>query len=52
MVVTYQCLEAKSENWSYKVPESLKIIDKIPRNDLGKIDRKLLLAMISEKRKL
>jgi long-chain acyl-CoA synthetase len=32
----------------YKVPESLEIVDAIPRNSLGKIDRKSLLAMISE----
>ena len=31
----------------YKVPEALKIVDKIPRNTLGKIDRQLLLTMIS-----
>jgi acyl-CoA synthetase (AMP-forming)/AMP-acid ligase II len=28
----------------YKVPETLKIVDKIPRNPLGKIDRQLLLT--------
>jgi acyl-coenzyme A synthetase/AMP-(fatty) acid ligase len=32
----------------YKVPETLEIVDKIPRNTLGKIDRQLLLSMISE----
>jgi acyl-CoA synthetase (AMP-forming)/AMP-acid ligase II len=32
----------------YKVPETLEIIDHIPRNALGKIDRRLLLTMISE----
>jgi acyl-CoA synthetase (AMP-forming)/AMP-acid ligase II len=32
----------------YKVPETLEVVDKIPRNTLGKIDRQLLLAMISE----
>jgi long-chain acyl-CoA synthetase len=32
----------------YKVPETLEIVDKIPRNALGKIDRQLLLTMISE----
>ena len=32
----------------YKVPDSLKIVREIPRNALGKIDRKLLLTMISE----
>jgi len=30
----------------YKVPEALEIVDKIPRNALGKIDRQLLLAML------
>jgi long-chain acyl-CoA synthetase len=28
----------------YKVPETLEIVDKIPRNTLGKIDRQLLLT--------
>ena len=28
----------------HKVPETLKIVDKIPRNTLGKIDRQLLLT--------
>ena len=32
----------------YKVPETLEIVDRIPRNTLGKIDRQLLLMMISE----
>jgi long-chain acyl-CoA synthetase len=32
----------------YKVPETLEIVDKVPRNTLGKIDRQLLLTMISE----
>jgi long-chain acyl-CoA synthetase len=32
----------------YKVPETLEIVDKIPRNTLGKIDRQLSLTMISE----
>ena len=31
----------------YKVPESLEIVDAIPRNGLGKIDRKSLMAMVS-----
>jgi len=31
----------------YKVPETLKIVNKIPRNTLGKIDRQSLLTMIS-----
>ncbi|HEY8013245.1 MAG TPA: hypothetical protein VIE70_05035, partial [Dongiaceae bacterium] len=30
----------------YKLPESLIIIDEIPRNTLGKIDRRRLLAML------
>jgi acyl-CoA synthetase (AMP-forming)/AMP-acid ligase II len=32
----------------YKVPETLAIVDEIPRNSLGKIDRRLLLTMISQ----
>ena len=32
----------------YKAPESLEMIDAIPRNSLGKVDRKSLLAMVSE----
>ena len=32
----------------YKVPERLEVVDAIPRNGLGKIDRKSLLAKISE----
>jgi len=32
----------------YKVPETLEIVYEIPRNTLGKIDRRLLLTMISE----
>ena len=32
----------------YKVPETIEVVDKIPRNTLGKIDRQLLLTMISE----
>jgi long-chain acyl-CoA synthetase len=32
----------------YKVPESLEMVDAIPRNSLGKIDRRSLLAMLSE----
>jgi non-ribosomal peptide synthetase component E (peptide arylation enzyme) len=30
----------------YKVPETLEIIDQIPRNTLGKIDRQSVLTMI------
>jgi len=33
---------------SYKVPEDLKVLDALPRNALGKVDRKLLQAMICE----
>jgi acyl-CoA synthetase (AMP-forming)/AMP-acid ligase II len=32
----------------YKVPESLEMVDAIPRNGLGKIDRRSLLAKIYE----
>jgi long-chain acyl-CoA synthetase len=31
----------------YKVPETLEIVDNIPRNTIGKVDRQLLLTMIS-----
>src|SRR5262249_5903241 len=30
----------------YKVPERLKIVGEIPRNALGKVERKLLLALL------
>lgn len=30
----------------YKLPESLRIVEMIPRNSLGKIDRRALLAMV------
>ena len=30
----------------YKLPESLRIVELIPRNSLGKIDRRALLAMV------
>ena len=33
---------------SYKVPEDLKVLDALPRNALGKVDRNLLQAMICE----
>ena len=33
----------------YKVPETLEIVDKIPRNTLGKIDRQLVLTRISKR---
>ena len=32
----------------YKNPEWLEVVDEIPRNALGKIDRKSLLARISD----
>ena len=32
----------------YKVPETLEVVDEIPRNALGKIDRRLLLTRISQ----
>jgi long-chain acyl-CoA synthetase len=32
----------------YKVPESLGILEEIPRNAQGRIDRKLLLTMVSD----
>ena len=35
----------------YKVPEWLEVADEIPRNALGKIDRKLLLAMTSDRKR-
>ena len=35
----------------YKVPETFKIVDKIPRNTLGKIDRQLLLTRGSVSRR-
>jgi acyl-CoA synthetase (AMP-forming)/AMP-acid ligase II len=34
----------------YKVPDSLTIVDEIPRNPQGEIDRNLLLAMISSQK--
>ena len=33
---------------SYKVPEDLKVLDALPRNALGKVDRNLSQAMICE----
>jgi long-chain acyl-CoA synthetase len=30
----------------YKIPEKLKIVSEIPRNALGKVDRKLLLSLV------
>jgi long-chain acyl-CoA synthetase len=37
---------ARAQLADYKVPEWLKIVGEIPRNALGKIDRKSLLAMM------
>ena len=39
---------ARSRLADYKVPEILMIIDAIPRNALGKVDRKLLARMSAE----
>ena len=33
---------------SYKVPEDIYVLDALPRNALGKVDRNLLQAMICE----
>jgi long-chain acyl-CoA synthetase len=33
---------------SYKVPEDLRVVDALPRNALGKVDRKMLQTMICE----
>jgi long-chain acyl-CoA synthetase len=41
-------VRTKTQLADYKVPESLKIVDEIPRNALGKIDRKSLAAMLSD----
>jgi long-chain acyl-CoA synthetase len=41
---------AKARLADYKVPETLKIVDEIPRNALGKIDRKSLTAMLADAR--
>jgi long-chain acyl-CoA synthetase len=30
----------------YKIPEKLQIVSEIPRNALGKVDRKLLLSLV------
>ena len=40
--------EAKTQLADYKVPERLKIVDKIPRNANGKIDRKCVLAIVRD----
>jgi long-chain acyl-CoA synthetase len=41
-------LSAKARLADYKVPERLQIVDAIPRNALGKVDRKSLPAMLSD----
>jgi acyl-CoA synthetase (AMP-forming)/AMP-acid ligase II len=40
--------DTKAQLADYKVPEWLEVVDEIPKNALGKIDRKSLLAMISD----
>jgi long-chain acyl-CoA synthetase len=40
--------EASARLADYKVPERLVIVCDIPRNALGKIDRRLALTMFSE----
>jgi acyl-coenzyme A synthetase/AMP-(fatty) acid ligase len=40
---------ARNQLADYKVPERLQVIAAIPRNALGKTDRKALLAMIAER---
>jgi acyl-CoA synthetase (AMP-forming)/AMP-acid ligase II len=42
--------DAQARLADYKVPEWLEVVDEIPRNALGKINRKSLLAMISDSR--
>jgi non-ribosomal peptide synthetase component E (peptide arylation enzyme) len=42
--------DAKARLADYKVPEWLQIVNEIPRNALGKIDRTSLLAMTSDPR--
>ena len=39
----------RSQLADYKVPEKLRIIDKIPRNALGKIECAMLVSMIQQK---
>ncbi len=38
---------AKTQLADYKVPERIKVVDSIPRNSLGKVDRKSLSALLS-----
>ena len=49
-VVLNEILDFATERLAdYKVPETLDIVGQIPRNALGKVDRQLLLTMISER---
>jgi long-chain acyl-CoA synthetase len=40
--------DTKERLADYKIPEWLQVVDEIPKNALGKIDRKSLLAMTSD----
>jgi acyl-CoA synthetase (AMP-forming)/AMP-acid ligase II len=40
---------AKARLADYKVPERWKVVSEIPRNALGKVDRKALLAIVLER---
>jgi non-ribosomal peptide synthetase component E (peptide arylation enzyme) len=40
--------DAKKKLADFKVPERLAIVTQIPRNALGKVDRKSVLAMMGE----
>jgi acyl-CoA synthetase (AMP-forming)/AMP-acid ligase II len=42
--------DTRAQLADYKVPEWLEVVDEIPRNALGKINRKSLLAMTSNPR--
>jgi long-chain acyl-CoA synthetase len=39
---------AKAQLADYKVPESLHVVDEIPRNALGKIDRNALIRLLTD----
>lgn len=39
---------ARAQLADYKLPERLKVVDAIPRNALGKVERKALLALLSD----
>jgi acyl-CoA synthetase (AMP-forming)/AMP-acid ligase II len=51
-VDTLNCVlaDVKTRLADYKVPEWTIIVDAIPRNPLGKIDRKLAAAMATDRR--